>query len=169
MRKQKILQYVIIFILIAGVGYTVLQSMSSSQEQAVLGEKAPSFSLQGLDGEQIRLSDYKGKGVLLNFWATWCTPCVNELPLLNEAYKLTGVDMIAINVGEQQDKIEKFVERYDLVFPIALDTDMAIKQKYAVVGQPVSFLIDAEGKLIARHEGELTEMADIIDMMNQIR
>lgn len=166
---RKKVQYLIILILAAAIGYAVVQHFFSSPESAVLGETAPSFSLQDLDGETVQLSDYKGKGVLLNFWATWCTPCVNELPLLNEAYKITGVDMVAINVGEEAQDVQKFVDRYDLVFPIALDSDMQIRQTYGVVGLPVTLLVDADGVLISRHDGQLTEMADIMNLMNTIK
>lgn len=134
----------------------------------MLGEAAPLFTLRDLYGEEIQLADYRGKGVLLNFWASWCNPCVNELPLLNEAYKLTGVKMLAINVGENAETVQKFVDRYELKFPVVLDSEMKIKQQYRVVGMPLTVLINAEGDLIERHEGELTEMADILNLMGRI-
>jgi peroxiredoxin len=148
--------------------FVVAQANSAPQSNAAVGDKAPSFQLNQLAGGQLQLSDYKGKGVVLNFWASWCNPCVNELPLLNEAYKLAGIDMVAINVGEDEKKIQKFVDRYELAFPIAMDREQDVKQRYRVAGLPLTVAIDDQGKLIDRHEGELSEMSDIFALMGKI-
>lgn len=163
------IQYFLILVLMAGVVFALLQPHKAQEEQAVLGEAAPSFRISTMQGKTLELQDYKGQAVMINFWASWCTACVNELPLLNEAYKLTGVSMLAVNVGEEADKVQTFVDRYELSFPIGLDTDMRIKQKYNVVGLPLTIIIDKEGKLIERHEGELTDMADIMSYMVQMK
>ncbi|GIQ65959.1 thiol-disulfide oxidoreductase ResA [Paenibacillus cisolokensis] len=168
MTIRKSIQYVIVLALVAGGIYALTQHDAAPRDKAVLGEAAPLFTLRDLYGEEIQLADYRGKGVLLNFWASWCNPCVNELPLLNEAYKLTGVKMLAINVGENAETVQKFVDRYELKFPVVLDSEMRIKQQYRVVGMPLTVLINAEGDLIERHEGELTEMADILNLMGRI-
>ena len=168
MMIRRSIQYMLLLVLVAGTAYALTRPDSSSQDKAVPGEAAPLFALTDLHGEEIQLAAFKGKGVLLNFWASWCNPCVNELPLLNEAYKLAGVEMLAINVGEKAETVQKFVDRYELAFPVVLDTQMKIKQQYRVVGLPLTVLINAEGKVIERHEGELTEMADILSLMGRI-
>ncbi|WP_028562326.1 redoxin domain-containing protein [Paenibacillus pinihumi] len=167
--RMRWLQVVLLLALAAGVVYAVAQTGFEPRSRALPGDAAPPFELTDLSGDKLKLSDLKGQGVLLNFWASWCNPCVNELPLLNEAYKLTGVPVLAINVGEKEEAVRKFAERYELAFPVLLDREMKIKQQYRVAGMPLTLLVDAQGKLVARHEGELTEMSEIIGMMEQIK
>lgn len=167
---RRMIQYMLLIVVLAGGVYAVSRFLEAPHEvPAIPGKAAPKFSAMDLEGTEIRLADHKGKGVVLNFWASWCNPCVNELPLLNEAHKLTGVDMLAINVGERKETVQHFVDRYDLEFPIILDSDLNIKQKYQLVGMPLTVIIDADGTLVERHEGELTEMGDILSLMNRIR
>lgn len=122
-----------------------------------------------LDVSTLRTDDRMDRRRVAYFWASWCNPCVNELPLLNEAYKLSDVEMLAINVGENKETAQKFVDRYELEFPIVLDSDLNIKQNYQVVGMPLTVLIDEDGTMVERHEGELTEMEDILNFMARIK
>lgn len=168
MNIKRTIQLLVLLSLAAGAVYAFAGDRGS-EARAVLGQPAPLFAVAELNGGQLELDSYKGKGVLLNFWASWCTPCVNELPLLNEAYKLTGVEMIAINLGEKPEAIRKFVERYELAFPVGLDPELDLKRIYRAAGLPLTVLIDGEGRLIERHEGELTEIAEIIAMMGRIK
>jgi peroxiredoxin len=169
MKAKKAVQLALLLVIAAGVIYTLLPYMEKPQARAVVGEAAPVFTLINLQGEPVQLADYKGRGVLINFWASWCNPCVNELPLLNEAYKLSGIDVLAVNVGEKGEKAQAFVDRYELKFPVVLDEEMEVKRHYRVVAMPLTLLVDRDGELIARHEGELTEMSDILDLMNQLK
>lgn len=169
MTSRRLLQYALLLVVIAGAVYAAASFWAESRKYAVVGEAAPSFTLTDLQGNEVRLADYKGKGVLLNFWASWCNPCVNELPLLNEAYKLSGVELLAVNVGDSQETAQKFAERYELSFPIVLDSKLKIKERYRAAGLPLTVLIDEEGTLLERHEGALTEMADILHMMERIK
>lgn len=169
MMIRRSIQYMLLLILVAGIVYALARSSAASHERAVPGHAAPQFTLIDLHGEEVQLADYKGKGILLNFWASWCNPCVNELPLLNEAYKLTGVEMLAINIGERDATVQKFVDRYELAFPVMLDTEMTTKQQYRAASMPLTVLINAEGDIIERHEGELTEMSDILNLMARIK
>lgn len=167
--RRKAFQFMLLFIMAAAVIYAVTQSRSAPEGGAAIGDRAPAFELDGMDGTGIALSDFEGKGVVLNFWASWCNPCVNELPLLNEAYKLAGIDMIAINVGEDEETARRFAKRYDLAFPIAMDRELGVKKQYRAVGLPLTIAIDAEGRILERHEGELTDMSDILSLIGQIR
>lgn len=166
---RRIIHYMLLVVILLGGVYAVFRFQDAPRSHAGVGDTAPPFSSMDIEGKQTQLTDYKGKGVLINFWASWCNPCVNELPLLNEAYKLTGVEMLAINVGEKTEAVQKFVERYELEFPILLDEDLKIKQAYQVVGLPLTLLIDEEGTIMARHEGELTEIEDILNLMERIK
>lgn len=115
------------------IGYAIWSSFPRNEEGGRVGDTAPSFSLSGLDGETIRLTDYRGKGIIINFWASWCKPCTNEMPLMNEAYaESPDVEIIAINVGEKPEKAKRFAEELGLKFPVALDQDNEIKRNIAL-------------------------------------
>lgn len=161
-------QSALILALVAGIGYAAAQAMTEERVSVSVGDPAPDFKLRDMSGKEVRLEDYKGKGVLLNLWASWCNPCVNELPLLNEAYKLKNVEMIAVNLGEDEETVRKFADRYELEFPILLDSKGEMMQQYRAVGLPLTVLIDERGNIMERHEGELSEMSDIIRLMERI-
>lgn len=106
---HRIIQYLLLVVILLGGVYAIFRFQVAPQSHAGVEYIAPPFSSMDLEEKQVRFTDYKGKGVLINFWASWCNPCVNELPLLNEAYKLAGVDMLAINVGEKSGAVQKFI------------------------------------------------------------
>jgi thiol-disulfide isomerase/thioredoxin len=98
---------------------------------SVKAEPAPAFKLQTLDGKSVELSDFKGKVVILDFWATWCGPCVASLPHLNDLYKELsgqGLKVIAMNLQQDADTVKAFVEKKKWTLPVALDTDGAVAQ-----------------------------------------
>ncbi|BBH20188.1 thiol-disulfide oxidoreductase ResA [Paenibacillus baekrokdamisoli] len=164
------IQSLLLILILLIVGYVIVQKKSESHYLIKIGQTAPNFALSGLNGEEIYLSDYRGKGVLLNFWASWCNPCVNELPLMNEAYKLLGdVEIVAVNMGEKEETVKKFVNRYDLEFPVLLDLKNSVKRKYHVSGLPVTLLIDKQGKIIKVLVGELNSFEKITSLMKLVR
>lgn len=137
----------------------------------MIGEKAPDFVLTDLNGKKHRLSDYKGKGVFLNFWGTWCKPCEEEMPFINRQYnkfKEKGVQVLAVNVGESDFAVKKFAETYKLDFPILNDKSGDVQSAYRIDPLPATFLIDKDGKVIKYHKGELTEKM-VNDFMEQIK
>ena len=114
---------------------------------------APDFTLKGEDGKTYRLSDYRGKVVVLNFWATWCPPCRYEMPSMDRAWrKVKGenIAILAVNVGEDEDTVFAFTGHYPVTFPLPLDRDGRVIDKYPVVGLPTTFIIDPRGLVTHR-------------------
>jgi len=113
---------------------------------------AADFLVRTPDDGQLRLSDFKGKVVFLNFWATWCEPCREEMPSmerLHRAYKDRGLVVLAISLDSQGASVVKpFVKRFALTFPIGLDPKMAVRETYGVWAMPSTFLIDRKGKRV---------------------
>jgi peroxiredoxin len=117
---------------------------------------APDFNLLDLDETRHSLSAYRGKVVVINFWASWCPPCRFELPSMQRAYiklQKEGVVMLAINVGEDVDTIFAFTADYPVTFPLLLDRDSSVTQAYPVVGLPTTFVVDPQGRLVYRAIG----------------
>ena len=130
------------------------------------GKPAPDFTLKNLSGEEVSLSDYKGKIVLLNFWATWCTYCDLEMPDLqrldNENDDLV---VLAVDVMEDIDVVEKYINEGGYDFEVVLDTDGEIAKTYLVNGFPNSYFIDEEGLLLGLVPGMMTyeQMNEVMD------
>lgn len=109
----------------------------------------PAINAQTAAGGEISLADYRGKVVLLNFWATWCVPCITEMPelqALHLKYQGKGLIVIAINVEESQPVVARFGRRLKLSFPLVLDPDGRIHKAYGVIGLPSTFLIGRDGR-----------------------
>jgi peroxiredoxin len=111
---------------------------------------APDFKLQSLDGQTVSLGDFRGKPVLLNFWATWCPPCRAEMPFLQEIYEdkewsEKGLVILTIDIGEDPSVVKEFMESYDLSFPVLLDTDQDVALEYNIRAIPTTFFIDKDG------------------------
>ncbi len=114
------------------------------------GIPAPDFELQHLYGGTARLRDLRGKVVLLNFWASWCIPCREEMPLLASIYRdyrAQGLEILGINLTSQDDldEVRKFLEEFDLPFPILLDPDGRAERDYRILGVPTTVFITHEG------------------------
>jgi len=117
---------------------------------------APGFTLQGEDGKTYRLSDYRGKVVVVNFWATWCPPCRFEMPSLERAWstlKDKDVVVLAINVGESADVIFEFTGQSPMSFPLPMDLDGAVIKQYPVTGLPTTYVINPDGMVTHRAVG----------------
>jgi thiol-disulfide isomerase/thioredoxin len=119
-------------------------------------DEAIDFELMDLQGRVHTLSEYKGKIVFLNFWASWCGPCRAEMPSLQKLYESwdkTRFIMLAVNVGENEDRVEKFARENGYTFPILLDLESKVAAKYLVRGIPITFLINEKGMIIAKLPG----------------
>ncbi len=113
-----------------------------------VGNLAPDFQLQNLDGQTISLGNLRGKPVLINFWATWCDYCVDEIPYIQEIYEERsnkGLEVLAINKGESSSTVAAFMRSYNLPFTVLLDTRQDVAQGYNITGIPTTFFIDKDG------------------------
>ncbi len=119
---------------------------------------APGFSLDNLNGNSASLIDYTGEVVLLNFWATWCLPCRQEMPAMErlwQRYKDKGLVVLGVSNDDagKRRRVATFVKKVDLSFPILLDTESLVSDLYSVSGIPVSYLIGRDGRLLAKIVG----------------
>ncbi|QPC46738.1 thiol-disulfide oxidoreductase ResA [Mangrovibacillus cuniculi] len=161
-KKQRLwIRTGILLVLALAIAYTLYANYSSEQKKMIsTGDMAPNFTLTSVDGSQISLEDYKGKGVFLNFWGTWCKPCKEEMPYmqeLSEVYRDKGVEILAVNVGEPLFQVENFISQYGLTFDVVLDGNRDVVKQYGVIPLPTTFLISPEGEVVDVIESTMTK------------
>ncbi|HYY76545.1 MAG TPA: redoxin domain-containing protein [Gaiellaceae bacterium] len=156
----------VVALLVVLLGWRVAQQEEGrGLDDAVAAGKrpaAPDFALESLDGEEtISLSDYRGKAVVLNFWASWCQPCKQEAPLLQgawERYRGDGLVVLGVDAQDLKSDARRFVERYGLTYPIAHDRNGVTLGRYGYSAFPETWFVDREGRLVGEHiRGEFTE------------
>lgn len=138
-----------------------------------VGDPAPDFQLQSLGGDTISLSGLRGSPVMLNFWATWCVHCVDEIPYIEEVYqgwtgKPPSVVILTIDVEESPDTVRLFMEDNNLSFPVLLDGDGSVSQLYDIRAIPISFFIDKNGIIQDIHPSSFQSTSDIEDILRKI-
>ena len=154
-----------VFILLSGFMAGCSAGSESSQNPQP-ENPAPDFQLLNLDGQAVSLGDFRGRPVMLNFWATWCGPCRLEMPFIQEVsedseFAAKGLAILAINIGESPDTVKDFMEGYGLSFPVLLDTTKNVSLKYNVRGIPATFFIDKNGIIQDMKIGAFSSRAEI--------
>ena len=135
---------------------------------AELGAAAPEFERADLSGNPIQLSAYRGKLVLLNFWATWCTPCLREMPRLSawqRKYGAAGLQVLGISMDDDAAPVRRFLTKHPLAYPVLMGDAKLGEAFGGVLGLPCSILIDAQGRIVARYQGE----SDLREIETQIK
>ncbi len=146
--------------LVAGlIGVFVASSAAHSAfaAQDLLNKQAPEFTLRDLNGQTLRLTDYRGNVVLLNFWATWCAPCQVEMPAFaawQRQYGPQGLQVIGVSMDDNAAPARRLVERLKLNYPVAMGDERLAARYGGVLGLPLTFLIDRNGVVRARFQGE---------------
>jgi cytochrome c biogenesis protein CcmG, thiol:disulfide interchange protein DsbE len=147
--KKTILLVILVAAVLPALVYLFLQAGSRESKVIGVGDRAPEFSLKGLDGNQVRLSDLRGKIVMVHFWATWCPPCVEELPTLDtisRALPARDFQVLAVSVDEGgAPAVGSFLQRNRLVLPVLLDPDHAVSSRYGTFKFPETYLVGRDG------------------------
>ncbi|HEX6988713.1 MAG TPA: TlpA disulfide reductase family protein [Bacillota bacterium] len=141
----------------------------STADAPVVGRRAPDFNLQLLQGGTVNLAQFRGRPVLLNFWASWCPPCVEEMPALQQVAGEGRAAVLAVNVGESGSEAAAFLRRHDIDLPVALDGQGELITRYRVAGLPQTFFIDADGVIRHVERGAMTyqEILTILTRMER--
>lgn len=162
-RNRLIYRSIILAILVAAVVFALVSNFKKDSTIYKVGDQAPDFELLQINSnneeELIRLSDLEGKGVMLNFWATFCKPCEEEMPYMEElypAYKDEGIEIVAVSLDATQLVIDNFIKKYDLTFPIPHDTNGSVKDLYKIGPIPSTFFINPDGEIEEIVEGALS-------------
>lgn len=170
-KKRLIIRSVILSLLALALGFTLYQMIFNTTKSVEVNDIAPNFELTDLNGHKVQLKDYRGKTVMLNFWASWCDPCKREMPFINEAYKeLKGknVVILGVNVGESHFAVTNFVTSHDLNFTILTDQNKDVTNAYGVVPIPTTFFINKNGRVVDKVVGSMPNKAFILQKLHKI-
>ena len=142
----------------------VLSGLAGKPDPILAGQIAPTFTLPNLNDEEISLDQLRGKVTLVMFWASWCHPCMQEMPEVQamfEQYENQGFRVLAVNFGESKSTAQATVDRFGLTFPIVMDRRGNVAAEYRVLGLPLSFFVDSKGVVHERIFGRILTKKDI--------
>ena len=154
------------------VGVFVVNGWSMGSRVPVVGTPAEDFQLVDLNGNPQRLGDYRGKVVLLNFWATWCKPCTTEMPAMQRTYdklREKGFVVLAVNELEDETEVREHIRQFGHTFPVLMDRDNKVANQFGVYGLPVSFFIDERGVVREYIKGGLLTEQKIYEVVSRIQ
>jgi len=134
----------------------LILTASGLASSSLEGQVAPDFVLKSATGENLRLSEFRGDVVMINFWATWCGPCRQEMPLLDDLYgryQRVGFSLLGVNIDDDSRRAMKMVQELGISFPVLFDESKEVSKLYAVEAMPVTILVDREGRVRHVHHG----------------
>ena len=173
MRPRRTDALLVGFVLLAALtALPAFDSWSMGSRVPTVGTQAEDFRLTDLTGKEQSLSHYRGKIVLLNFWATWCKPCTTEMPAMQTAYdKLRdkGFVVLAVNELEDDARVREHIKQYGHTFPVLMDRDNKVANQFGVFGLPVSVFIDQEGRVQEYLKGGLLTEQKIDEIVARIQ
>lgn len=162
-RNRLIFRSVILAVLLGAIVFVIVTNAKQDHTIYKVGDQAPDFQLTQVNEnnqlETIQLSDLEGKGVMLNFWATFCGPCEAEMPHMEKLYadyKEKGIEIVAVNLGESELAVNRFIDKHNLSFPVPLDKQGQVSDLYKIGPMPTSYFVNPEGEIIEKIEGALT-------------
>ena len=150
---------------------SVLLVVGCSSPAPQVGKPAPDFQLPNLEGQPISLSDFRGKPVLVNFWAVRCPPCRFEMPFIQAIFEEssdTGLVILAVNIGETPSRVRDFIQSGNFSFLVLLDTNQDVALEYNIRGIPTTFFIDKEGVIQVIKVGAFSSMLEIKRSLSKI-
>jgi len=138
----------------AFAGVLLMQAVMASSVK--VAEQAPDFTLKSLDGPNLRLEEYRGQVVLINFWASWCGPCRQEMPILDrlhQRYEDTGFAVLGVNVEGKVDPAQEIVDKTKVTFPVLIDEGQSVSELYELEAMPSTVVVDRDGVVRYVHRG----------------
>jgi peroxiredoxin len=162
MKRRFIFRTIVLAILLVAVVFALVTNLNKDNELYKVGDEAPDFELTQINEsnevETIRLSDLEGKGVMLNFWATYCEPCEAEIPFMESLYPeyADDIEIVAVSLDASELVIHQFIQKYDLTFPVVHDTKSEVMDLYKVGPIPSTFFINPDGQIVDKVAGALT-------------
>src|SRR5690625_4339158 len=162
-KKRFIFRTSILAILVAAIIFALVTNLTKDKTIYRVGDQAPDFRLEQINKyhqlETIQLSDTHGKGVMLNFWATYCEPCEKEMPYMEKLYadyQEKGIEILAVNLGKANLTVDRFIDKHRLTFPVLHDRKGQVTDLYKIGPMPTTYFIDPEGNIVEKVEGALT-------------
>jgi len=169
---MKHLHFLVVGILVAVLGFFPFDGWSMGSRVPAVGTTAEDFRLVDLEGKPQSLNQYRGKVVLVNFWATWCKPCTTEMPAMQATYdklREKGFVVLAINELEDDARVREHIKQYGHTFPVLMDRDNKVANQFGVFGLPVSVFIDEKGVVQEYIKGGLLTEQVILDVVARIQ
>ena len=171
-RAVRLWQGVFVLILLGFVGLLALRLVQTNQSEQRADGAAPAFTFTTFEGETITLDDLRGKGVVLNFWASWCDPCRDEAALLEATWRreqANGIVFIGLDYLDQEPAAKAYLEEFAITYPSGPDLQSAAARRYGIKGVPETFFIDPQGNIQELVIGPIVSQAKLDELLDKIR